>query len=219
MPARDTAGAGDAPAEGRRPERPDTECGSVMMNVRTLCLAILHSGDATGYEIKKLSVEGRYSYFVDASFGSIYPALARLEADGLVTVREEVQSGKPARKVYSITPAGRAELVAQLSVPPAPDVFRSEFLLVAMNAELVDGARLREAIAARRKHLSDEISHLETVARDSDHPGARWIARYGIACMQASLAFLDANSPELETLAADAAGDAAGDALARVAAE
>ena len=172
-----------------------------MMNVRTLCLAILHSGDATGYEIKKLSVEGKYSYFVDASFGSIYPALARLEADGMVTVREEIQSGKPARKVYSITPAGRAELVAQLSMPPAPDIFRSEFLLIAMNAELLDGRQISEAIALRRRQIGDEIAHLEAVASSEEHPGARWIARYGIACMKASLGFLEENREELETFA------------------
>ena len=73
------------------------------MSVRSLCLAILSFGDATGYEIRKESTEGRFSYFDDASFGSIYPALARLESEGLVTVREEPQAGKPARKVYSIT--------------------------------------------------------------------------------------------------------------------
>jgi PadR family transcriptional regulator AphA len=74
-----------------------------IMSVRGLCLAILSGGDATGYEIRKESTEGRFSYFDDASFGSIYPALARLEAEGMVTVREEPQAGKPARKVYSIT--------------------------------------------------------------------------------------------------------------------
>jgi len=46
------------------------------MSVRGLCLAILSYGDATGYEIRKESTEGRFSYFDDASFGSIYPALA-----------------------------------------------------------------------------------------------------------------------------------------------
>ncbi len=45
------------------------------MSVRSLCLAILSFGDATGYEIRKESTEGRFSYFDDASFGSIYPAL------------------------------------------------------------------------------------------------------------------------------------------------
>ena len=72
------------------------------MNVRTICLAILYDGEATGYEIRKLSVEGEYSYFIDASFGSIYPALAKLEVDGLVTSRVEMQEGKPAKKVIVV---------------------------------------------------------------------------------------------------------------------
>ena len=90
------------------------------MSVRSLCLAILSFGDATGYEIRKESTDGRFSYFDDASFGSIYPALARLESEGLVTVREEPQAGKPARKVYSITEAGHAELIDYLCEPQAP---------------------------------------------------------------------------------------------------
>ena len=45
------------------------------MDVRTICLGILTRGDATGYEIKKLVEDGGYQHFVEASFGSIYPAL------------------------------------------------------------------------------------------------------------------------------------------------
>ncbi|HHY48365.1 MAG TPA: PadR family transcriptional regulator, partial [Alphaproteobacteria bacterium] len=55
------------------------------MNVRTICLAILYDEEASGYEIRKLVVEGEYSYFIDASYGSIYPALQKLEAEKLVT--------------------------------------------------------------------------------------------------------------------------------------
>ena len=101
------------------------------MNVRTLCLSILFDCDATGYEIRRRCVEGECSYFVEASFGSIYPALARLEDDGLVTSRTEPQDGKPARKVYSITEAGRDAFTTELSQPLGEDVFRSPFLLFA----------------------------------------------------------------------------------------
>ncbi|MBZ0218286.1 MAG: PadR family transcriptional regulator, partial [Fimbriimonadaceae bacterium] len=104
--------------------------GDLAMNVRTLCLGILNFEEATGYEIKKLSVEGRFSHFIDASFGSIYPALTRLCDEGLVNVRVEQQEGKPARKVYSITDAGRAEFIASLNEAPAPDKIKSEFLFL-----------------------------------------------------------------------------------------
>ncbi len=173
------------------------------MNVRTLCLAILQHGDATGYEIKKMSVEGEYSYFVDASFGSIYPALARLEADGCVTVREETHPGKPARKVYSITEEGRAALVAELSGPTEPDVFRSPFLLVAMNAELLSREQIATAIDARIGQLQRELKHMEEIAEAFGPGGARWIADYGRNCMAASLDYLTTHRAELESVTAD----------------
>ena len=171
------------------------------MNVRTLCLAILQAGDATGYEIKKLSVEGNYSYFVDASFGSIYPALARLEAEGLVTVREEAQSGRPSRKVYSITEAGRRALVAELSELPSPDIFRSEFLLVAMCADLLPRRCLRAAIDQRIRELTGKLEHLGRIAGNAQSPGTRWIAEYGRVCTEVSLNHVKAHRHALEDIA------------------
>ena len=85
------------------------------MNVRTLCLSVLYDGDATGYDIRRLCADGEFSYFVEASYGSIYPALAKLEADRLVTSRAEQQDGRPARKVYSITEMGRLAFAEELS--------------------------------------------------------------------------------------------------------
>ena len=174
------------------------------MNVRTLCLAILYFGDATGYEIKKLSMEGKYSHFVDASFGSIYPSLARLEKDGMVTCREETHPGKPPRKVYSITSAGRAEFVGALYEPPARDVFRSEFLLIAMCADILPPAVVRRAVETRIAQLKGEIEHLGQIAAECDHAGTLWAVDYGLCCIQGSLDFLTTRRAELEALAGSA---------------
>ena len=178
------------------------------MSVRTLCLAILTFGDATGYEIRKLSTEGRYSYFVDASFGSIYPALARLEADGLVTVREEVQSGKPARKVYSITDAGHREFREALREIPTPDTFRSPFLLVAMCADIVGRDAITTAIEHRLEHLQTEVDKLETISRDCDHEASRFILDYGRHCLGQDIVFLEKNRARLEQIALDGTAEA-----------
>lgn len=170
--------------------------------VATLCLAILHHGEATGYEIKKASVEGDFSYFVDASYGSIYPALARLANDGHVTQREELQSGRPARKVYSITRRGRDALIAALSAMPGEDQFRSPFLLVAKFAGEVPRSVVEAAVAERRRWLTSEIAHLEEIASAGEHDeAARWILGYGRVCMTASLAYLDANAAALIAVA------------------
>jgi DNA-binding PadR family transcriptional regulator len=174
------------------------------MNARTLCLAILYFGDATGYEIRKLSTEGKYSYFVEASYGAIYPALAKLEQEGLVTCRDEVTAGKPARKVYSITDGGRQAFVVSLLDTPAPDIFRSEFLLVAMCSDILQPAVVRRAIEARVGQLEAEIDHLTQVSEGTNHPGSKWAANYGVSCLSRSLQYLQDNRRELEAIAGSA---------------
>ncbi|MEM6762145.1 MAG: PadR family transcriptional regulator [Pseudomonadota bacterium] len=176
----------------------------------TLCLAILDRGEATGYEIKKESVEGDYRYFIDASYGSIYPALARLAADGLVTLREEVQASRPAKKVYAITEKGRAALLDALSEPPGPDVFRARFLLVAKFAPQLPPEVIKAAVEERKAHLRDELEHLEQVMKDEgDNEGVRWIAEYGRLCLGASLEYLEHHGDELVATATPRVADAA----------
>lgn len=185
------------------------------MSVRRLCLAILNFGDATGYEIRKASTEGEFSYFEEAGFGSIYPTLAKLEAEGLVTFRHEAQDGKPARKVYSITEGGRDELRALLSEPLAKDTFRSPFLLVAMCADLVGGTVVRRAIDRHMEQIRAEIDQLKQMTADCDHPATAWTINCGITCMEQNLRYLEMNRSELERLAEVRSGSDAA-ALARV---
>jgi DNA-binding PadR family transcriptional regulator len=176
------------------------------MSVRSLCLAILSFGDATGYEIRKESTEGRFSYFDDASFGSIYPALARLESEGFVTVREEPQAGKPARKVYSITDAGREDFIHSLCDPQAPDTFKSPFLLIALNAAQLPPEVIRRAVERRKAQVEAELRLLTDNEKDQviSHPGSKWTRDYGIACMKFNLAYLEDHGETLIKIAEEA---------------
>lgn len=163
------------------------------MNVRTLCLGILNFEEATGYEIKKLSVEGRFSHFIDASFGSIYPALTRLCDEGLVNVRVEQQEGKPARKVYSITDAGRAEFIASLNEAPAPDKIKSEFLFLMLSSEFMNTDQVERAIDDRIAWLSQEIERMNEFRMDCDHTGSQFAIGYGTALYEAARNYLKTN--------------------------
>ncbi|MEM7301622.1 MAG: PadR family transcriptional regulator [Pseudomonadota bacterium] len=171
------------------------------MNIRTVCLAILNHHDATGYEIRKLSLEGEYSYFVDASFGSIYPALAKLEAEHLVTSREEVQSGKPPRKVYSITEAGRIAFRDALRQPPQKDQFKSEFLLIAMCAPMMRCEDLSRTIDIRIEQLQAELDIIRNASGEFQTPAGAWTTRYGRTCITTSLEHLIKHRHELEEMA------------------
>jgi len=112
------------------------------MDVRTICLGILTRGEATGYEIKKLFEDDGYQHFVEASFGSIYPALNQLTRDGLVDVRAEAQEKRPDRKVYSITPAGRTQFLASLLKPLPEDRHRSPFVFAMLFSNLLPPERV-----------------------------------------------------------------------------
>ncbi|MEP7239824.1 MAG: PadR family transcriptional regulator [Devosia sp.] len=179
------------------------------MNVRTICLAILHDGEATGYEIRKLSTEGDYSYFVDASFGAIYPALQKLEGDRLVTSRVEQQDGKPAKKIYSITELGRREFISSLFEKLGEDEYRSEFLLFArFAAELPQSlvqVRLRERLAS----LDAAIAEMERLSTNHAQPGDRWIIEHGRSCMAFARDHIQAHMGELIALARPDAAAAA----------
>mgnify|MGYP001168729784 CR=1 FL=1 len=171
------------------------------MNVRTLILAILNMGAASGYEIKKMSSEGRFSYFVDISYGSIYPTLARLEAEGMVDCRIESHPGKPDRKIYSITPGGRAELVEGLGQTPQRDIFKSEFLLLAMNADLVGHEVVARALAQRIADLEGELAMLDEIRDGCDHPATCWVADYGRYIKGNVLEYLRKNGMNLVAMA------------------
>ena len=108
------------------------------MDTKTLCLGVLSRGDASGYEIKKAFEEGPLSHIHEASFGAIYPALTRLDAQGLVACREMAQEKRPDKKVYSITEAGREALLGALMAPPAHDKVRSDFLFILFFAQMLD---------------------------------------------------------------------------------
>jgi len=179
------------------------------MNVRTICLAILHDGDASGYEIRKLSTEGEYAYFVEASFGSIYPALAKLHEEQLVTSRVEVQEGRPAKKVYSITEAGRRVFLNTLFEDLDDDVFRSEFLLFArfvhlLPADLVE-TRLHERLASLDRQIAEIAKHEENGCSAQD----AWIIRYGRTCLGVARDHLRTHMHELIAMARPTAAAAA----------
>jgi DNA-binding PadR family transcriptional regulator len=72
--------------------------------LRLYLLKLLDDGPKHGYELIRL-LENRFLGLYAPSAGTIYPRLARMEAEGLVS-----HTAAGGRKVYEITDAGRAEL-------------------------------------------------------------------------------------------------------------
>ncbi|MER7044008.1 PadR family transcriptional regulator [Streptomyces jumonjinensis] len=75
--------------------------------LRLYLLKLLDEAPRHGYEVIRL-LEERFHGLYAPSAGTVYPRLAKLEAEGLVTHATE-----GGRKVYSITDAGREELAGR----------------------------------------------------------------------------------------------------------
>jgi DNA-binding PadR family transcriptional regulator len=166
------------------------------MDVRTICLGILTRGEATGYEIKKLFEEDGYQHFVEASFGSIYPALNQLTRDGLVEVRAEAQEKRPDRKVYSITQAGRSQFLASLLKPLPEDRHRSPFVFAMLFSHLLPPERVSQMLDAYIRQSEEKLAQLNRSCLNA--PGERFAAGLGKAIYAAMIEFLLSQRTDIE---------------------
>jgi transcriptional regulator len=77
-----------------------------------IVLQLLRAEPTNGYDLT-LRIQAVSKDVLNVNAGSLYPALYRLEARGLITAKwEETESGRRA-KVYSLTAGGRKQLVDQ----------------------------------------------------------------------------------------------------------
>ncbi|HBE79335.1 MAG TPA: PadR family transcriptional regulator [Firmicutes bacterium] len=80
-----------------------------------IILGFLMHGEMSGYDLKQYMAKSTANFF-DASFGSIYPALKRLEARGFIHSREVVNAGKY-KKIYIISENGKSDFMNWLEEP------------------------------------------------------------------------------------------------------
>ena len=171
----------------------------IIMNVKTLCLGVLSLGEASGYEIKKEIEEGLFSHFIDASFGSIYPALMQLNAEGLVTLRAEEQTNRPDKKVYAITETGSAALIKNIQVLPARDKYKSEFLFEMLFQEFLPPDFLRLAIEKQLTDLKEDLQRItECRLEETCEFGSNFVMDYGEAVLSAGVKFLEMKLANLQ---------------------
>lgn len=92
-------------------------------------LGFLDRGPMTGYDLKTRCFDDALGHVWTADQAQVYRTLDRLAARGLVKPRLVPQRGKPDRKVFTITRAGRAELDRWLRAVEEPGPLRDPLLL------------------------------------------------------------------------------------------
>jgi DNA-binding PadR family transcriptional regulator len=160
-------------------------------------LALLANAPRHGYELG----QALELLFGDAlpplNVGQIYTTLQRLERDGLVEGVHVTQAHRPDKKVYELTPAGRAALAEWLAAPVPPPQLRDEFFMKLVLSHLpgvAGGASAVELIARQRQRYMQALRDLNARAGQAaagSNPTAALMLEGAILHLQADLKWLE----------------------------
>jgi PadR family transcriptional regulator AphA len=146
-------------------------------------LGMLKLGRRTGYEIKAL-VDVSTRFFWAASYGQIYPELARLEKQGLVKGEVDRTNGRRP-KAYELTAAGERALHEWLtSADPLHIELRHEGALKFFFSDaLTPEEQLDQLRRTRRTHedLAAQLRAIEPQSEAGKPPAPLMTLEFGIA--------------------------------------
>lgn len=152
-------------------------------------LGLLVQGERYGYELKRI-VDQDYAPFWRIDFAQLYRSLAKMTRANWVKAQVTPSERGPDRKVYALTPRGRAEFDAWLD-QPAHD--REEFFVKLRLATALDAPVARMLDEQRGAFENERAARLESqhAARDGGDPGRLLIADAALRETEATLAALD----------------------------
>lgn len=123
------------------------------MHLRAAILGFLSWKPASGYDLKRIISDSDIFYW-SGNNNQIYKSLVELQREGLVRYEVQIQESLPAKKVYSITEQGLAELRRSLlATPEAPELHKNFLIQMAWAETLAD-----DEVLALLEHYKDEIT-------------------------------------------------------------
>ena len=125
-------------------------------------LGFLDYQPMSGYDLKKY-FDQSVAHLWSATQSHIYKALENLEKDGMVESEVIQQEGKPNRKQYKITDAGRAELRRWVSTPLPVEAKREAWLIQIFFAHNLDNEEITHLFENRIERLRESLFQLQSV--------------------------------------------------------
>jgi DNA-binding PadR family transcriptional regulator len=112
---------------------------------------------SSGYELAR-RFDKSIGQFWTATHQQVYKVLGRMEAAGWVAVTVVEQDGRPDKKVYDLTDAGRVELADWIGQPAAPEVARSELAVKIRGASYGDPAAVAGEVERHRALHAERLN-------------------------------------------------------------
>ncbi len=130
------------------------------MSIDYAILGLLSWRPLTGYDIKKMFA-GSAAFYWSGNNNQIYTTLVKLHENGLVTREVEIQEDSPSRKIYSITPKGKAELQKWLLSEPEPPQLKNTFLIQLAWADPLSPEDLDRLLGKYEAEMQMQVSMLQ----------------------------------------------------------
>ncbi|GAA1508337.1 DNA-binding PadR family transcriptional regulator [Agromyces terreus] len=172
-------------------------------------LAVLVEQPMHPYEMYQLMLQRREDHVVRVSAGSLYRAVERLAADGLIVEHATEREGnRPERTVYAITEQGRAAFLETIA-SMLPDHVNEypEFPLAVGEAHNLPRDRVVELLGERAEQLRATVASLDAGLARVDAKGVptRFVLNkhYSRAMVLAELDWVLATIDDLTTGALD----------------
>lgn len=127
-------------------------------------LGLLAREPASGLELAR-ALQQRIAFFWHARHSQVYPELARLEGEGLVSHVSVQQRDRPTKKVYSLTNQGRSVLLDWLVSTTDPPQIRDELLVKVTSYWLVEPARAVELLLDQARQHDERLATFEGIER------------------------------------------------------
>ena len=138
------------------------------MALELALLVALREPPGSGLELAK-RFSRSIGFFWPATHQQIYKVLGRMEADGWVSVTPVVQSGKPDKKVYDVTPAGADVLASWLAEPSETHAMRSELAVKLRGASFGDRDAVLDVVRANLADHHVRLDHYRQLMK-RDYP-------------------------------------------------
>ncbi|ETI66761.1 PadR family transcriptional regulator [Neobacillus vireti] len=133
------------------------------MNIQDVILGFIYEEPMSGYDIKQM-MENSVSYFFDASFGAIYPALRKMEKEGLVEKQVIQQDGKPNKNLFVITESGKEQFQHYLNSPVNPTITRSDILIRIFFGRFTTNEKIQQWLEEEREKSQAMFDNLNKIA-------------------------------------------------------
>lgn len=120
------------------------------MSLSHAILATLSNGSCSGYDLSK-QFAGSVGFFWYATQQQIYRELAKLAEQGYIDAEVIHQSGRPDKRLLSITPTGTDYLREWISLPGTVSPTKDDLLVKLFAGQLVDELVILAELAHHRK--------------------------------------------------------------------